>query len=70
MFFARERNISAPERIEKQLYGFYTTLVEFYIVEFLRGFIPCGFPEENIYCILFFFLCLFFFQWYTSSYLF
>ena len=31
--------------------GFYTALVEFYTKEVLRGFLPCGFPEENI-CVL------------------
>ena len=31
--------------------GFYTVLVEFYTKEVLRGFLPCGFPEENI-CVL------------------
>ena len=30
------------------LLGFYTILVEFYIEEVLRGFLPYGFPEENI----------------------
>ena len=43
------------ERREKQLSGFYTALVEYYIEEVLRGFIPCGFLEENN-CILVF-LC-------------
>ena len=28
--------------------GFYIVLVEFHIEEVLEGFIPCGFPEENI----------------------
>ena len=40
----------------KQLSGFYTALVEFYTEEVLRGFLPCGFPEENL-CVLVF-LCL------------
>ena len=31
---------------------FYTFLVEFYTEEVLSGFLPCGFPEENI-CVLF-----------------
>ena len=31
--------------------GFYTALVEFYTEEVLRGFLPCGFLEENI-CVL------------------
>ena len=33
-------------------WGFTLYLVEFYAEEFLRGFLPCGFPEENI-CVLF-----------------
>ena len=49
--FVRERTTSAPERREKQLFGFYTALVEFYTEEVLRGFLPCGFPKENI-CVL------------------
>ena len=39
------------------LSGFYTALVEFYTEEFLQGFLPCGFPKENI-CVLLF-LCFF-----------
>ena len=39
--------------------GFYTALVEFYIEEVLRGFLPCGFPEENL-CVLMFLWLLFF----------
>ena len=35
--------------------GFYTALVEFYTEEVLRGFLPRGFPKENI-CVLVF-LC-------------
>ena len=30
---------------------FYIALVEFYTEEVLRGFLPCGFPEENL-CVL------------------
>ena len=33
------------------LLGFYTILVEFYTEEVLWGFLPYGFPEENI-CVL------------------
>ena len=40
-----------PERREKQLFGFYIAIVEFYNEEVLRGFLPCGFPEENL-CVL------------------
>ena len=34
--------------------GFYTVLVEFYIEEFLWGFLPCGFPKENlcVHCVV------------------
>ena len=46
----REKNKCA-ERREKQLSRFYTALVEFYIEEVLRGFLPYGFPKENI-CVL------------------
>ena len=28
--------------------GFYIALVEFYTEEVLRGFLPCGFLEENL----------------------
>ena len=44
-----------PERREKQLSGFYIALVEFYTEEVLRGFLRCGFLEENL-CVLVF-LC-------------
>ena len=53
--FARERNISALERREKQLSGFYTASVEFYIEEVMQGFLSCSFPKENL-CVLVF-LC-------------
>ena len=53
--FARERRTGALERTKKQFSGFYTILVEIYTKEFLRGFLPCGFPEENL-CVLVF-LC-------------
>ena len=56
----QERKISVLERREKPLSGFCTALVEFYIEEVLRGFLLCGFPEENL-CVLMF-LCLLFFQ--------
>ena len=46
--FKREKNKCA-ERREKQLSGFHTALVEFYTEEVLRGFLPFGFPKENIY---------------------
>ena len=39
------------EREEELYWVFYSVLVEFNIEEVLRGFIPCGFPEENI-CVL------------------
>ena len=40
------------------LLGFYTVLVEFYIEEVLRGFLPCGFPEENLCVLLCCCICL------------
>ena len=43
--------------------SFYTALVEFYTEEFLWGFLPCGFPEENL-CVL---LLLCFCACYSSS---
>ena len=46
-----------PERREKKLSGFYLDLVEFYTKEFLRGFLPCGFLEENILVLVF--LCFY-----------
>ena len=65
----REREREKESTMEDErlflLLGFYTVLVEFYTEEVLRGFLPCGFPEENI-CVL---LCslvllhLSFFQW-------
>ena len=39
---------------------FYTVLVEFYNEEVLRGFLPCGFPEENICVLLSCYMCLYF----------
>ena len=39
------------------LLGFYTALVEFYIEEVLRDFLPCGFPEENIFVLVFLCFC-------------
>ena len=39
-----------PERGEVIL-GFYTVLVEFYTEEVLWGFLPSGFPKENIYVL-------------------
>ena len=35
------------------LSGFYTALVEFYTKEVLWGFLPCGFPEENLSVLMF-----------------
>ena len=46
----REGQAHQKERGEVVL-GFYTILFEFYNEEVLQGFIPCGFPEENI-CVL------------------
>ena len=47
----QEREEQVRQKEEKQLSGFYTALVEFYTVEVLWGFPPCGFPEENL-CVL------------------
>ena len=53
----REREIEREKEYiveDEQLFlllGFYTVLVEFYTKEVLRGFLPCGFPEENL-CVL------------------
>ena len=49
--FTRERRTSEPKIREKQVSGFYTALVEFYTKEVLWGFLPCGFPEENIFLL-------------------
>ena len=46
----REEKVCQEEEGSNSL-GFYTTLVEFYTEEVLRGFLPCGFLEENI-CVL------------------
>ena len=44
----QEREKKALEIKEKQLFGFYTDLVEFYTEDVLWNFLPCGLPEENI----------------------
>ena len=48
-----EKTIRISRR--RKLFESYTTVVEFYAEEVLWGFLPCGFPEENI-CVLVF-LC-------------
>ena len=55
MVLERERSSSALRRRKLFLFRFYTTPVEFYTEEFLWGFLPCGFPKENL-CVLVF-LC-------------
>ena len=55
----RDKEEHLKERGEVIL-GFYNVQVEFYTEKVLCGFLPCGFPKENI-CVL----CvtvLFFFQ--------
>ena len=49
-----------PERREQLFFGFYTALVEFYTKEVLQGFLPHGFPEENICVLVFLCFCAFF----------
>ena len=46
-----------PERREKQLFVFYSALVEFHIEEVLRGFLPRGFPEEILGVLVFLCFC-------------
>ena len=46
----REEEVRQEEE-RSSCFGFYTALVEFYTEEVLWGFLPCGFPEENI-CVL------------------
>ena len=43
----RERESTVEDEQLFLLLGFYTVLVEFYTEEVLRGFLPCGFPEEK-----------------------
>ena len=40
------------------LLGFYTVLIKFYTEEVLRGFLPCGFLEENLFVLLYCCICL------------
>ena len=44
----REKEKCAKER-EEVILGFHTILVEFYFEEFLWGFLPCVFLEENLF---------------------
>ena len=48
----REKESTMEDKQLFLLLGFYTVLVKYYTEEVLRGFLPCGFPEENI-CVLF-----------------
>ena len=43
----REEQVRHEEERSNCL-GFYIAMVEFYTKEVLRGFLPCGFLEENI----------------------
>ena len=51
----REREREKDSTVEDEklflLLGFYIVLFEYYTLEFLQGFLPCGFLEENI-CVL------------------
>ena len=47
----REEEVHQEEERSSCL-GFYTALVDFYTKEVLWGFLPYGFPKENI-CVLF-----------------
>ena len=58
------------QKEEKQLSRFYTALVEFYNEEFLRGFLPCGSPEENICVLVLLCFCACYFSNFTSDNLF
>ena len=49
-FQEREEEVRQKEERSSCL-GFYTVLVEFYTEEVFHGFLPCGFPNENI-CVL------------------
>ena len=39
---------------------FYAVLVKFYTEEVLQGFLPCGFPKENIFVLCCCCTCLYF----------
>ena len=56
----REREKESTVENEKLflLQGFYTILVKFYTEEVLQGFLPCGFPKENIRVLLCCCICL------------
>ena len=58
----REREREKESTMEnEQLFlflWFYTVLVKLYSKEFLRGFLPCGFPEENICVLVFLCFCV------------
>ena len=53
----REIRVSVLGRREQLLSVFYTAMVEFYAQEFLRGFLPYGFLEENIFVLVFLCFC-------------
>ena len=52
----REELVHQKE-VRSSCLGFYTTLVEIYTEEVLRGFIPYGFPTENLCVLLFLCFC-------------
>ena len=56
----RERESTVEDEQLLLFLGFYTVLVEFYTEEVLRGFLPCGFPKENICVLLCYYICLYF----------
>ena len=60
----QERDKEKEDIVEDEqlfmLLGFYTVLIEFYNEELLRGFLPCGFLEENHCVLLYCCTCLYF----------
>ena len=50
--FSKREKQQRTKKEEVIVWSFYTILVKFYDEEVLRGFFPCGFPEENL-CVLF-----------------
>ena len=54
----RERESTVEDEKLLLLLGSYTVLVKFYTEEVLRGFLPCGFLEENLCVLLCCCICL------------
>ena len=50
--FSKREKQQRTKKEEVVVVWVYTTLVEFYTEEVLQGFLPCGFPEENIYVLV------------------